>query len=172
MFSIRRASDEVGARGSLRSYGHNKDYVATLSLARFCVLPRGITAWSTRTFEAIYACARRLCDLADGLSGCIPAIMADRNTFPWEDVLDWSTFSITIPETTSASRVDALLESIDDATVAALQAAVLRVRDLFIYAPATHEPAEELERLGPLRMALVSMAMRIDLSWPIDRCPG
>lgn len=98
--------------------------------------------------------------------------MADRNAFPFEDILDWSAFSVTIPETTPADRVDALLEAIDDASAAAMQAAVLRVRDLFVYAPRTGEPAEELERRGPLRMALVSMAMRIHLAWPVDRCPA
>lgn len=102
---------------------------------------------TTRTFEAIYA-------------GCIPAFVVDRNLFPFQDILDYSRFSITIPEA-DAHRVEDILASYSEEQTIDLQANLLKVRDAFIF-----KEGEEWGRKGPLFYSLVSMAMRLDLEYP------
>lgn len=104
---------------------------------------------STRTFEAIYA-------------GCIPVFLADRTTFPYQDILDYSLFSITIPET-SIHHLDSILAQYSPATLQGLQAHLLKVREVFMY-----KEGEEWERLGPLFFALVGMALRLPLRYPLE----
>jgi len=106
---------------------------------------------TTRTFEAIY-------------SGCIPAFIVDRNMFPFQDVLDYSKF--TIPEA-DAHRVDEVLAAYTDVQLVELQAHLVKVRDAFLFAD-----GQEWERQGPLFFALVSMAMRLPLTYPeVGSCP-
>lgn len=102
---------------------------------------------TTRTFGAIYA-------------GCIPVFLADRNIYPYQDVLDYSRFSLTIPET-EAHRVEEILGAISDDHLVALQSALLAVREAF-----TFDEGHEWERRGPFFFALVSMAMRLRLRYP------
>lgn len=102
---------------------------------------------TTRTFEAIYA-------------GCIPAFVVDRNLFPFQDILDYSRFSITIPES-EAHRAEDILASYSAERLADLQANLLRVREAFLF-----KEGEEWERKGPVFFSLVSMAMRLELEYP------
>lgn len=152
-----------------QQFSPGQRYLGTLSASKFCLLPRGIPAWcvsfallqgaraasltlpspcrTTRTFEAIY-------------SGCIPAFIVDRNSFPFQDVLDYSKFSVTIPEA-DAHRVDEVLATYTDAQLVELQAHLVKVRDAFLFAE-----GQEWERRGPLFFGLVSMAMRLPLTYP------
>jgi hypothetical protein len=102
---------------------------------------------TTRTFEAIYA-------------GCIPAFIVDRNIFPFQDILDYSRFSISIPEN-DAHRVEEILSSYTEAQLAELQANLVKVREAFLF-----DEGREWERRGPLFFSLVSMAMRLPLQYP------
>ncbi|GAA5917161.1 hypothetical protein JCM8208_004855 [Rhodotorula glutinis] len=137
-----------------QQFSPGQRYLGTLSASKFCLLPRGIPAWTTRTFEAIY-------------SGCIPAFIVDRNMFPFQDVLDYSKFSVTIPEA-DAHRVDEVLAGYTDAQLVELQAHLVKVRDAFLFAE-----GQEWDRQGPLFFALVSMAMRLPLTYPeVGSCPA
>ncbi|BGP53963.1 hypothetical protein JCM8202v2_001535 [Rhodotorula sphaerocarpa] len=122
-------------------------YLGTLNASKFCLLPRGIPAWTTRTFEAIYA-------------GCIPAFIVDRNLFPFQDILDYSKFSVTIPEA-DAHRVEEILAAYTPTQLAEMQAHLVRVREAFLF-----DDGHEWERRGPLFFSLVSMAMRLPLQYP------
>ncbi|KAL8286616.1 hypothetical protein RQP46_004144 [Phenoliferia psychrophenolica] len=143
-----RTSQEVATSSVLyQQFAEGERYLGTLNQAKFCLIPRGIPAWSTRAFEAIYA-------------GCIPAFVVDRNIFPFQDVLDYSLFSVSIPEN-DAHRVEEFLAVYTDAQLSQLQAHVLRVREAFLF-----KEGEEWERKGPLFFSLVSMAMRLYLGYP------
>ncbi|ORY72257.1 Proteophosphoglycan ppg4 [Leucosporidium creatinivorum] len=148
-----RTTTDVGNGGEgasrilYQEYAPGQRYLGTLNSSKFCLLPRGIPAWTTRTFEAIYA-------------GCIPAFVVDRNLFPFQDILDYSRFSITIPEA-EAHRAEDILASYSDDRLAELQANLLRVREAFIF-----KEGEEWERKGPVFFSLVSMAMRLELEYP------
>ncbi|KDE08122.1 hypothetical protein MVLG_01603 [Microbotryum lychnidis-dioicae p1A1 Lamole] len=143
-----RSGGEHGSGKILyQQYAPGQRYLGTLSMARFCLLPRGIPAWTTRTFEAIYA-------------GCIPAFIVDRNLFPFQDILDYSLFSVSIPES-EAHRVEEILESYPEQQLIEMQAVLVKVRDAFVF-----DHGHEWERKGPLFFALVSMMMRLDLGYP------
>lgn len=121
--------------------------VSLASPSRGCLLTRLALRRTTRTFEAIYA-------------GCIPAFIVDRNTFPYQDILDYSRFSITIPENES-HKLEEILADYDNDRLLDMQATLLKVREAFIF-----EQGREWERKGPLFHALVSMQMRLDLEFP------
>lgn len=108
-----------------------------------------------RTFEAIYV-------------GCIPVFLADRNIFPYQDILDYSLFSITIPEN-EAHKIESILSAYSEGAIARLQIFGLRVRDAFLYDVGPEGDGmntSEWEReKGPLFWSLVSMKMRLGLKY-------
>eukprot|EP00615_Pteridomonas_danica_P004457 CAMPEP_0114335888 /NCGR_PEP_ID=MMETSP0101-20121206/5347_1 /TAXON_ID=38822 ORGANISM="Pteridomonas danica, Strain PT" /NCGR_SAMPLE_ID=MMETSP0101 /ASSEMBLY_ACC=CAM_ASM_000211 /LENGTH=447 /DNA_ID=CAMNT_0001467641 /DNA_START=32 /DNA_END=1375 /DNA_ORIENTATION=+ len=61
------------------------DYVAQLMKSRFCLHLQGDTTTSRRLFDSIAA-------------GCIPVIIADNVNLPFSDKIDWSLFTIIVPE--------------------------------------------------------------------------
>ena len=126
----------------------------TCTCTDFCI------SRTTRTFEAIY-------------SGCIPAFVAERNLWAWSDILDYSTFSISIPET-RLDQLEEILQSYDDAAVARMQTALLKVRDLFAFREAGEggwegdDGSDGMDgRRGPIWMTAASMALRLGLRYPI-----
>ena len=56
----------------------------------------GFAPWSQRLFELI-------------LSGCIPVILSDDVLLPFDDIIDWTTFSIKVPEESVEKLKDILL---------------------------------------------------------------
>ncbi|KAK4704368.1 hypothetical protein P7C70_g1847, partial [Phenoliferia sp. Uapishka_3] len=143
----RTSQEAAGSQVLYQQFAEGERYLGTLNQAKFCLIPRGIPAWSTRAFEAIYA-------------GCIPAFVVDRNIFPFQDILDYSLFSVSIPEN-DAHRIEEFLSAYTDAQLFELQAHVLRVREAFLF-----KEGKEWQRKGPLFFSLVSMAMRLNLGYP------
>jgi hypothetical protein len=163
-----------------QKFAKGESYLGTLNQSKFCLLPRGIPAWyvplsllffsfargeklmeeweesnrTERTFEAIYA-------------GCIPVFLADRNLFPYQDILDYSLFSLTIAEN-EAHRVEEILSSYNDEEISRMQINGLRIRDAFVYDVGVKGDGvntREWERKGPLFFALVGMKMRLGLQY-------
>jgi len=162
-----RTGQDAESQILYQQFSPGQRYLGTLNSAKFCLLPRGIPAWyvfcrsrssssvtddsssrrTTRTFEAIYA-------------GCIPAFIVDRNLFPFQDILDYSRFSVTIPEN-EAHRIDEILSAYSPEQLDSLQANLVKVRDAFLF-----DHGDEWNRKGPLFFSLVSMAMRLPLKYP------
>ncbi|GAA6064452.1 hypothetical protein JCM10212_005201 [Sporobolomyces blumeae] len=142
-----RTGQDAESQILYQQFSPGQRYLGTLNSAKFCLLPRGIPAWTTRTFEAIYA-------------GCIPAFIVDRNLFPFQDILDYSRFSITIPEN-EAHKVEEILSAYTAEQLDSLQANLVKVRDAFLF-----KDGDEWNRKGPLFFSLVSMAMRLPLQYP------
>ena len=89
--------------------------------------------------------------------------MADRTSFPFSSVLSYSAFSVTVAENRIHEIAD-ILSAISDREVTAMQVALLKVRDAFIF---SKDPTEEWTRRGPLYYTLVEMAQKLALQWPI-----
>ncbi|KAG6493164.1 hypothetical protein ZIOFF_048141 [Zingiber officinale] len=60
-------------------------YVEHMRASKFCICPMGYEVNSPRIVEAIYA-------------ECIPVIIADNFVLPFEELLDWSAFSVVVAE--------------------------------------------------------------------------
>lgn len=108
--------------------GSSIRYSFLMGTAHFCLIPRGRGWWTVRLFEAFYA-------------GCIPVILSDDLTLPFQSILDWERFSLKWP----MRRVDkglyehlAEMVSADMAKVLALHEAVRKVACWFDY----HAPAD------------------------------
>ncbi|KAL8136640.1 hypothetical protein V2J09_002641 [Rumex salicifolius] len=67
------------------SISKKMDYINHMRSSRYCICPMGYEVNSPRIVEAIYY-------------ECVPVIIADHFALPLGDVLDWSAFSITLPE--------------------------------------------------------------------------
>ncbi|XVF52588.1 hypothetical protein PTKIN_Ptkin05aG0030500 [Pterospermum kingtungense] len=90
-------------RPKLLKYWHNKDedmkiygplpirvsrnmtYVQHMKSSKYCICPMGHEVNSPRIVEAIYY-------------ECVPVIIADNFVLPFNEVLDWSAFSVTVAE--------------------------------------------------------------------------
>ncbi|KAG6504226.1 hypothetical protein ZIOFF_036557 [Zingiber officinale] len=60
-------------------------YVEHMRASKFCICPMGFEVNSPRIVEAIHA-------------ECVPVIIADNFVLPFEEVLDWSSFSVVVAE--------------------------------------------------------------------------
>ncbi|KAJ4759061.1 Exostosin family protein [Rhynchospora pubera] len=60
-------------------------YIQHMKSSKYCICPMGYEVNSPRIVEAIYY-------------ECVPVIIADNFVLPFEEVLDWSAFSVVVPE--------------------------------------------------------------------------
>merc|ERR1712048_217509 len=60
------------------------EYFDRVGQCHFCFAPKGLGYWSNRLYEVLF-------------SGCIPVILSDGIGLPFDDLLDWSSFSIKWP---------------------------------------------------------------------------
>merc|ERR1712176_882725 len=56
-----------------------------LGHCHFCLAPKGLTSYSSRLFESIFA-------------GCIPVILSDRLRLPFSQIIPWDQIAIRWPE--------------------------------------------------------------------------
>lgn len=94
------------------------EYMRLLYSSRFCLHVRGTQVQSPRLFEAI-------------AFGCVPFIIADGYELPFEEVLDWSRFSVRVPE----SQIDRLNDHLREAELRyqELYEGVCAARRFFVY---------------------------------------
>ncbi|KAF3774453.1 putative glycosyltransferase [Nymphaea thermarum] len=60
-------------------------YVQHMKSSKFCICPMGYEVNSPRIVEAIY-------------NECVPVIIADNFVLPFDDILNWSEFSVVVAE--------------------------------------------------------------------------
>lgn len=94
-------------------------YVYTLSQSKFCLVLRGVTGWTFRLSDVIYA-------------GCIPVIIIDLLHNYYHDIIDYGQFSV-IMEERDVSDIESRLLSIPNATLNRMQVMLLKVREAFLY---------------------------------------
>ncbi|KAL2903078.1 hypothetical protein RDABS01_019707 [Bienertia sinuspersici] len=68
-----------------RSVSRQMSYSQHMKSSKFCLCPMGYEVNSPRIVEAIYY-------------ECVPVIIADNFVLPFDDVLDWNAFSVTVAE--------------------------------------------------------------------------
>ncbi|KAH8930086.1 glycosyltransferase family 47 protein [Atractiella rhizophila] len=138
-----------GKEGVLwQELSQSKGLLQTMADAKFCVLPRGKLGGIDLLPEAVWV-------------GCIPVFVYDRNHLPFADIINYSAFSISVPEL-STSSIYAVLQSFPSTRLDQMQAAMLKVREAFVY-----RDSSEWERKGPIHLALVSLSLRLGLRYPL-----
>eukprot|EP00929_Paragymnodinium_shiwhaense_P063069 TRINITY_DN31533_c0_g1_i1.p1 TRINITY_DN31533_c0_g1~~TRINITY_DN31533_c0_g1_i1.p1 ORF type:complete len:398 (+),score=68.89 TRINITY_DN31533_c0_g1_i1:54-1247(+) len=86
----------------------------------FILVPRGHGRWSYRFTEAVQACS-------------VPVVMSDGWTMPYEQLIDWSTASLRLPEKLAKEGAKAILASLptDPAKLRRMRQAVCDIRERF-----------------------------------------
>lgn len=98
------------------------DYYKRLRTAKFCLAPRGESSWTLRFYEAFFV-------------ECVPVILSDEVELPYQNVLDYSEFSIKWPSSRINEELLAYLRSIPEYEIERMLARGRTVRCLFTYAP-------------------------------------
>lgn len=88
--------------------GFIEDYHELVGLSIFCLAPRGITPWTIHLYVAMIA-------------GCIPVILSDDFELPFQDIIDWQSFSIRWPEAEVGRDLFTYLSSIPMNVVVEMQ---------------------------------------------------
>ena len=97
----------------------SKKYVQEMDDAKFCIIPRGNTPWTRRFFDA-------------AMRGCVPAVLSDPVSFPYERLLDYSTMTLKLPEQW-APRLAAELRRINDSSVQRLHTQLQTYWPAFVF---------------------------------------
>lgn len=90
-----------------------------LSQSKFCLIPRGKDVWSSDLMDAV-------------MSGCIPVILSDHYHLPLQGIVNWSEFSIIIPES-QVANLKRILISISNAHYKAMREKLIKVQNYFIW---------------------------------------
>ncbi|XP_049933075.1 probable glycosyltransferase At3g07620 isoform X3 [Nymphaea colorata] len=102
--------DRIQSKGSYRE---------NMKSSRYCICPRGYEVNSPRVVEAIYY-------------ECVPVIISDDYVLPFDEVLNWDAFAVTVREK-DIPRLKEILLSIPDHRYRMLQLGVRRVQKHFLW---------------------------------------
>ncbi|KAK6945154.1 Exostosin, GT47 domain [Dillenia turbinata] len=131
-----------GKDNEVQVYGYlqkGQNYTQLMGQTKFCLCPSGYQVASPRVVEAIYA-------------GCIPVIISDNFSLPFNDVFNWNQFSVQIP-VHKIPEIKAILRGIPFAKYLRMQKRVRRVRRHF----ELNRPAEPFD---VMHMVLHSVWLR------------
>ena len=98
--------------------GRALSYDEVMQRSVFTLCPAGYGRWSYRFVEAL-------------LAGSIPVLLADDYILPFADRLRWSDYGVVVPEARACEVVE-ILRAIPAPRVAAMQAAILADRAMFM----------------------------------------
>ncbi|KAH9550572.1 hypothetical protein CY35_10G079000 [Sphagnum magellanicum] len=102
-------------------------YIQQMKESKYCICAMGYEVNSPRIVESIYY-------------DCVPVIIADNLVLPFSDVLNWSMFSVTVPEA-KIKKLKTLLTSIPHHVYRSMQQRLESVRKHFIW----HDEPEEYD---------------------------
>jgi probable glucuronoxylan glucuronosyltransferase IRX7 len=99
--------------------GGSEHYVEEVLSSKFCLCPRGFAPWSRRLFDAVQL-------------GCIPVIIADGIELPYEEFLDYTSFSVKIAEV-EVSKLKQILLGIPESTIRKKREVMWNLKTRFLF---------------------------------------
>ena len=100
--------------------GRTPKYAEILGDSKFCIVPRGLSPWTLRTYETFFA-------------GCVPVIISDSVRLPFQEFLDWSLISVKWSEAKIDESLLTYLKSIPDEEIEKIVRRGVQVRCVFAY---------------------------------------
>merc|ERR1711865_430317 len=97
-----------------------RDYFRRMGMARFCLIPAGLTAWTIHLYESFFF-------------GCVPVILSDELTVPFHDEIDWPSLSIQVPTSIDMAGLHAKLDSFSLGRLKAMYRQLTAARCWFDY---------------------------------------
>ncbi|KAG6467348.1 hypothetical protein ZIOFF_074821 [Zingiber officinale] len=94
-------------------------YVEHMKSSRFCICPMGYEVNSPRIVEAIHY-------------ECVPVIIADNFVLPFEELLDWTAFSVVVPEK-DIPNLKKILKGISERRYKRMQSNVKKLQRHFLW---------------------------------------
>eukprot|EP00403_Amphidinium_massartii_P005942 CAMPEP_0178372004 /NCGR_PEP_ID=MMETSP0689_2-20121128/1121_1 /TAXON_ID=160604 /ORGANISM="Amphidinium massartii, Strain CS-259" /LENGTH=592 /DNA_ID=CAMNT_0019991897 /DNA_START=60 /DNA_END=1835 /DNA_ORIENTATION=+ len=76
-----------------------QDFFQRMGRAHFCLVPRGSSSWTIHLYESFFF-------------GCIPVLLSDDLEVPFQEIIDWPSFSIKWPEEEVGPKLLAHLRAI------------------------------------------------------------
>ena len=119
LLTMFRSKKSFKKTGILISAKKSKQWMAEMKRSTFCLAPLGFAKWSNRCFESIAA-------------GCIPVVIANNLTMPFEHYVDWRSFSVTVKET-DISKLSFVLKNISKSKIQEMQENLNKVKLHFSY---------------------------------------
>ena len=119
LLTMFRSKKSFKKTGILISAKKSKQWMAEMKRSTFCLAPLGFAKWSIRCFESIAA-------------GCIPVVIANNLTMPFEHYVDWRSFSVTVKET-DISKLSFVLKNISKSKIQEMQDNLNKVKLHFSY---------------------------------------
>lgn len=129
------ASDDVMMHDSLLL----SDVHMHMGRSKFCLIPRGKSAWSLRLFETLF-------------SGCVPVLLSDKWELPFESFLDVTRFSIKWPVSKVGPELLDFLRAMPDAEVQRYMDEAQKMRCWYFYAPKPTDVRAALRKLHDVCM--------------------
>ncbi|CAL9225717.1 unnamed protein product [Arabidopsis halleri] len=118
----RNKDDDMKIYGPLpHNVARKMTYVQHMKSSKYCLCPMGYEVNSPRIVEAIYY-------------ECVPVVIADNFMLPFSDVLDWSAFSVVVPEK-EIPRLKEILLEIPMRRYLKMQSNVKMVQRHFLWSP-------------------------------------
>lgn len=127
----------------------SQDYIYHMTDSKFCLIVRGDTTSSRRLYTAI-------------ATGCIPVIISDWISLPYESFLNWDKIVLIFPESiinNISSLVETLLR-LSQEKCDAMRVGLREARAILLYDPSPHFLSEQSRLINPVTLALMDAIIR------------
>jgi len=113
-----------------------QDYFRRMGMSRFCLVPAGLTAWTIHLYEAFFF-------------GCVPVILSDEVSVPFEAEIDWLSLSLQVPTTIDMSELHAKLAGFSLGRLKAMYRELKKARCWFDYSLGWGADSRSLDACSP-----------------------
>lgn len=125
-----------------------RDYFRRSGLSRFCLIPAGLTAWTIHLYEAFFF-------------GCVPVILSDDLTVPFQDVIDWPSVSLKVSTNISMEDLHAKLKGVGIGRQKWMYQRMVEFRCWFDYGRGWGKEGDSKTECSPYNGMMQSFAKRV-----------